>query len=115
MRDSFIEKLFEFTQLDERVMLLTGDLGFGVLDNYAKNFPKNYLNCGVAEQNMASIATGLALQGKIPFTYSIGNFPTLRCLEQIRNDIAYHDLPVKTVCIGGGFSYGQLGLSLIHI
>ena len=92
-------------------MLLTGDLGFGVLEEFAEKLPDQYINCGVAEQNMTAVAAGLALEGKIPFTYSIGNFPTLRCLEHIRNDVAYHDLPVKIVCIGGGFSYGQLGMS----
>ena len=111
MRDSFIKKLHELTSTNKDLVLITGDLGFGVLDSYSQEYPDNYLNCGVAEQNMTAIAAGMALQEKIPFTYSIGNFPTLRCLEQIRNDIAYHDLPVKIVCIGGGFSYGQLGMS----
>ena len=111
MRNSFINELFKIAITDNRVMLLTGDLGFGVLEEFAEKLPDQYINCGVAEQNMTAVAAGLALEGKIPFTYSIGNFPTLRCLEHIRNDVAYHDLPVKIVCIGGGFSYGQLGMS----
>ncbi len=98
-------------RLDERVMLLTGDLGFGVLTPFAETFPDQFLNVGVAEQNMTGVATGLALEGRIIFTYSIGNFPTLRCLEQIRNDVCYHKANVKIVCIGGGFSYGPLGIS----
>jgi transketolase len=96
---------------DKRVMLLTADLGFGVLTSFAETLPDQYLNVGVAEQNMTGLATGLALEGKIVFTYSIGNFPTLRCLEQIRNDVCYHHANVKIVCIGGGFCYGPLGIS----
>jgi transketolase len=92
-------------------MLITGDLGFGVLEEFEKVLPKQYLNAGVAEQNMTAVATGMALEGHIAFTYSIGNFPTLRCLEQLRNDAFYHEADVKVVCIGGGFSYGQLGMS----
>jgi transketolase len=96
---------------DKGVMLLTADLGFGVLTPFAEAFPNQFLNVGVAEQNMTGVATGLALEGKIVFTYSIGNFPTLRCLEQIRNDVCYHNANVKIVCIGGGFCYGPLGIS----
>jgi len=101
----------EIARQDKRVMLLTGDLGFGVLTPFAETFPDQFLNVGVAEQNMTGVATGLALEGKIVFTYSIGNFPTLRCLEQIRNDVCYHQANVKIVCIGGGFCYGSLGIS----
>lgn len=111
MRDTFVQALMEIAQTDTRVMLLTADLGFGVLTPFATAFPKQYLNVGVAEQNMTGVATGLALEGKIVFTYSIGNFPTLRCLEQIRNDVCYHQANVKIVCIGGGFCYGPLGIT----
>lgn len=111
MRDAFVRALTEIARLDPQVMLLTGDLGFGVLTSFAQNLPRQYLNVGVAEQNMTGIAVGLALEGKTVFTYSIGNFPTLRCLEQIRNDVCYHNAKVKVVCIGGGFSYGPLGIS----
>src|SRR5467141_1191088 len=93
------------------IMLLTGDLGFGVLNTFAERFPRQYLNVGVAEQNLTGVATGLALEGRIVFTYSIANFPTLRCLEQIRNDAAYHEANVKVVAVGGGFAYGPLGMS----
>jgi len=92
-------------------MLITGDLGFAVLDDYRQRFPRQFINAGVAEQNMTLVATGMALEGHIVFTYSIGNFPTLRCLEMIRNDAAYHGANVKVVSIGGGFSYGALGIS----
>ncbi len=111
MRDSFIKRLAELAANDERIMLVTGDLGFGVLDDFAERFPSQYINAGVAEQNMTGLATGLALEGRIVFTYSIANFPILRCLEQIRNDACYHDANVKIVSIGGGFSYGSLGFS----
>jgi transketolase len=111
VRDAFIRSLLSIAQHDARIVLLTGDLGFAVFDEYARVLPRQFLNVGVAEQNMAAIATGLALEGNIAFTYSIGNFPTLRCLEQLRNDACYHRANVKTVAIGGGFSYGNLGFS----
>lgn len=111
MRDAFVARLSALAQEDPRICLITGDLGFGVLDKFAVALPQQYLNAGVAEQNMTGLATGMALDGRIVFTYSIANFPTLRCLEQIRNDAAYHDANVKIVSIGGGFSYGALGMS----
>jgi transketolase len=111
MRNAFTARLEQLAAADERIVLITGDLGFGVLDSFEKKFPRQYLNVGVAEQNMTGVATGIAMEGRIVFTYSIGNFPTLRCLEQIRNDAAYHDANVKIVAIGGGFSYGALGMS----
>jgi transketolase len=111
VRTAFIEQLSELAGADPRILLITGDLGFGVLEEFARRYPRQFLNAGVAEQNMTGLATGLALEGRIVFTYSIGNFPTLRCLEQIRNDACYHDANVKVVCIGGGFSYGPLGIS----
>ena len=111
MRDTFIEELLRIAATDPEVLLLTGDLGFGVFEKFREKLPEQFLNVGVAEQNMSMVAAGLALKGKKVFTYSIGNFPTLRCLEQIRNDICYHDLNVTIVSIGGGFSYGALGMS----
>lgn len=111
MRDRFIQTLSRLAEHDPRIMLITGDLGFGVLNDYRQRFPKQFINAGVAEQNMTLVATGMALEGHIVFTYSIGNFPTLRCLEMIRNDAAYHGANVKVVSIGGGFSYGALGIS----
>lgn len=109
MRTSFIDTLCGLAQEDERVWLLTGDVGFSVLERFADRFPSRFVNAGVAEQNMAGVAAGLAMSGKVVFVYSIANFPTLRCLEQIRNDICYHHLDVKIVAVGGGLTYGSLG------
>lgn len=111
MRDTFVKTLLEIAKKDKNVYIVTGDLGFGVLRPFWEELPDRIINAGIAEQNMTSIAAGLALQGKIVYTYSIGNFPTLRCIEQIRNDCAYHDANVKVVCVGGGFVYGSLGMS----
>jgi transketolase len=111
MRDTFVRALLGHARQDRRVILVTGDLGFGVLDVFSSELPQQYINAGVAEQNMTGLAAGLALEGKNVFTYSIANFPTLRCLEQIRNDVAYHEASVNIVAIGGGFSYGALGMS----
>lgn len=111
MRDTFVKTLVELAKTDKGIELVTGDLGFGVLKPFWEQCPDQFTNAGIAEQNMTSMAAGMALEGKTVFTYSIGNFPTLRCLEQIRNDCAYHDANVKVVCIGGGFVYGSLGMS----
>ncbi len=111
MRDAFVQRLAVLAESNPRIFLITGDLGFGVLDKFGAAFSRQFLNVGVAEQNMTGVATGLAMEGRIVFTYSIGNFPTLRCLEQIRNDAVYHRANVKIVAIGGGFSYGPLGFS----
>ena len=111
MRDHFIQRLGELVQQDPNILLITGDLGIGVFNDFRENYPDNFINVGVAEQQMTGLATGLALEGKTTFTYSIANFATLRCLEQIRNDAAYHGANVNVVCIGGGFSYGALGIS----
>lgn len=111
MRDTFVRTLLEIAKKDKNVYIVTGDLGFGVLKPFWTELPDQIINAGIAEQNMTSIAAGLAMQGKIVYTYSIGNFPTLRCIEQIRNDCAYHNANVKVVCVGGGFVYGSLGMS----
>ena len=111
MRDTFVKTLVELAKNDRNIELVTGDLGFGVLKPYWEQVPDQFTNAGIAEQNMTSAAAGMALEGKTVFTYSIGNFPTLRCLEQIRNDCAYHNANVKIVCVGGGFVYGSLGMS----
>jgi transketolase len=109
MRGAFFRALVELAEQDERVHLIVGDLGFGVVEEFARRFPQRFLNAGVAEQNMTGIAAGLALSGKIVFTYSIANFPILRCLEQVRNDVCYHNANVKIVAVGGGLAYGALG------
>lgn len=111
MRDSFIRSVLELAKNDKNVELITGDLGFGVLRPFWEAVPDQFLDVGIAEQNMTAMAAGMALEGKTVFTYSIGNFPTLRCIEQIRNDCAYHGANVNIVCVGGGFVYGSLGMS----
>jgi len=111
MRTAFIKTLFDLAKQDERINLIVGDLGYSVVEPFQKEFPSRFINAGVAEQNMTGMAAGLALSGKIVFTYSIANFPILRCLEQIRNDICYHKANVKIVAVGGGFAYGALGMT----
>jgi transketolase len=109
MRNSFIASLSEIAANNPDVWLLCGDLGYSVLEPFAARFPDRYVNVGVAEQNMAGIAAGIALSGKTVFIYSIGNFPTLRCLEQLRNDVCYHGADVKVVAVGAGYAYGSQG------
>jgi transketolase len=111
MRDAFTAALNALAAKDKNIFLITGDLGFGVLKPYWETYPNQFFNAGISEQAMTGMAAGMALSGKTVFTYSIGNFPTLRCLEQIRNDCAYHHANVKIVCVGGGFVYGSLGMS----
>ena len=109
MRTEFIKTLCNEAENDDRIWLLTGDLGYSVIESFADRFPDRYLNIGVAEQNMIGIASGLAISGKIVFTYSIANFPIMRCLEQIRNDLCYHNVNVNIVAVGGGLEYGAAG------
>ena len=111
MRDAFFRTLLQAAAQDERIFLLTADLGFGAAEQFRRHFPGRFINVGVAEQNMTGVAAGLALAGKTVFTYSIANFPTLRCLEQIRADVCYHNANVKIVAVGGGLAYGALGPS----
>lgn len=109
MRTSFINQLIEEAANNDRIFLLVGDLGYSVVEPYAIKFPKRFKNVGIAEQNMVGVAAGLAMTGFLVYIYSIGNFPTLRCVEQIRNDISYHNANVKIVAVGGGYAYGDLG------
>ncbi len=111
MRDTFVKTALEIAKKDKNVHIVTGDLGFGVLKPFFEGLPDQITNVGISEQNMTGVAAGMALEGKTVYTYSIGNFPTLRCIEQIRNDCAYHNANVKIVCVGGGFVYGSLGMS----
>ena len=111
MRDNFLKGLFELAKKDKSVFLITGDLGFKIFDQYIENFKDRFLNVGVAEQNMIGVATGMALRGYKVVVYSIANFATLRCLEQIRNDAAYHNANITVVASGGGYTYGALGMS----
>ena len=109
MRTAFINTLTELAEKDKNIYLLTGDLGFSVFENFAQKFPKRFINCGVAEQNMMGVAAGLALSGKKPYVYSIIPFITMRCFEQIRNDVCYQNLDVKIIGVGSGLAYGSLG------
>lgn len=111
MRNHVISKITEIAQTDSRIMLIIADLGYNVVEEFQKKYPKRFINVGIAEQNMTAVAAGLALEGNMVFTYSIGNFPTLRCIEQIRNDVCYHNANVKILAVGGGFSYGDLGMT----
>lgn len=111
MRTAFIDTLLNMARLDSRIMLVVGDLGFGVVTSFRDDLPDQFVNAGVAEQNMTGMAVGMALSGKIVFTYSIANFSTVRPLEQIRNDVCYHQANVCIVAVGGGLSYGALGAS----
>ena len=109
MRSAFATALLELADKDERVFLVVGDVGFGVVEAFLQRYPDRYLNVGVAEANLVGVSAGLALAGAVPFAYSIGNFPTLRCLEQIRNDVCYNNANLKIVAVGAGVSYGALG------
>jgi transketolase len=109
VRDTFVNTLITIAEERPDVWLICGDLGFSVLERFAQRFPKRFINAGVAEQNMAGMAAGLAMAGKTVFIYSIGNFPTLRCLEQIRNDVCAHGASVKVVAVGAGYAYGPQG------
>ena len=111
MRGAFLKALADLAGSDDRIVLLTGDLGFTVVEPFAERFPKRFFNVGVAEQNMVGVATGLAEAGFIPFVYSIATFATLRAYEFIRNGPVLHQLPVRIVGVGGGFEYGSAGFT----
>ncbi len=109
MRTTFIEALAALADQDDRIWLLSSDLGYSVLGRFAQLFPKRYVDMGVAGQNMIGVATGLALEGKVVFTYSSANLLATRCVEQIRNDLCFPKLSVKIVAVGSGTSNGALG------
>ncbi len=111
MRDSFVATITDQLDKDEQVLLLTGDLGFGIFNDISDRFPERFINVGVAEQNMIGVGSGLSMMGKAVFCYSIANFVFMRGLEQFRNGAVYHDTNVTLVCSGGGFTYGQLGFT----
>lgn len=111
MRNAFVSTLVELAERDERVVLLTGDLGFTVLEPFAERFPDRFFNAGVAEQNMVGIATGLAEAGYTPYAYSIATFASMRAYEFIRNGPVLHRLPVRIVGVGGGMDYGHNGMT----
>lgn len=111
MRNAFIEELVSLARDYPQIALVIGDIGYSVIEPFADEFPERFINAGIAEQNMAGLAAGMASEGYHVFTYSIANFPSFRCAEQIRNDITYHKLPVTVVAVGGGLAYGNLGYS----
>jgi transketolase len=111
MRSLFNKVLVAIAKKDPRIWMILADIGYGEIEPFRDAFPDRWYNCGVAEQNMTGVACGVAMEGNIAITYSIANFPTLRCLEQIRNDVCYHNVNVKIVIIGGGLAYGPLGVS----
>lgn len=111
MRKAFFEALFGQAEADARVTLVTADMGYRQVEEHAARRPRQFVNVGIAEQAMTGIAAGLAMVGRIAFTYSIANFPTLRCYEQIRNDVCYHNANVKIVTGGAGLAYGALGVT----
>jgi transketolase len=111
MRSAFIDELVQLARTRPNIALVVGDLGYSVIEPFADEFPDRFINAGVAEQNMTGLAAGMASEGYHVFTYSIANFPTFRCAEQIRNDVDYHQLAVTIVAVGGGLAYGPLGYS----
>lgn len=111
MRGTVINELERLAEADPRISIITADFGYGVLESFAEHFPTRCFNVGISEQLMTSAAAGMALCGNIVITYALGNFATLRCIEQIRNDVCYHNANVKIIAGGGGMAYGQLGMS----
>ena len=109
MRNALVSELISIASKDERIVLLTGDMGNRLFDNYKEHFPQRFFNCGVAEANMMSMAAGMALNGLCPIVYTIASFITVRCLEQIKVDVCYHNLPVIIIGLGSGLSYAELG------
>lgn len=111
MRIAFVNTLIKLAEKDKNLILLTGDLGYSVFEEFIQKFPGQYVNMGVAEQNMTGVAAGMAIEGKVPLIYSIIPFVTMRNFEQLRNDICNQNLNVKVVGVGAGFSYGPYGHS----
>jgi transketolase len=109
MREAFVNSLLSEARNNKDIFLITGDLGFGVLEKFQEELPNQFINAGVAEQTMMGLAAGIASTGKRVFVYSIANFPTFRCLEQIRNDVCYMNNSVVVVSVGAGYAYGSQG------
>jgi transketolase len=109
MRNAFADELTKLGNADSRVVMLSGDIGNRLFDKFKDAHPSRFFNCGVAEQNMMGLAAGMAMSGLRPVAYTITPFITSRCLEQIRTDACYHDLPVTIVAVGAGLSYAGLG------
>lgn len=111
MKKAFIDELIKQAEINDKIYLLVGDMGYNVVEPFQEKFPDRFINCGIAEQNMLGVASGLAMQGKKVFVYSLANFVVIRALEQLRNDICYSNLDVKIIGIGGGLQYGSAGYS----
>lgn len=111
MKKALVNAVCDLMCENENIYMFTADLGYGVMNKIVEEHSERFVNVGICEQNLTAMAAGMALEGNVVFTYSIGNFPTLRCLEQIRNDVAYHHANVKIIAVGGGFAYGNLGMS----
>ncbi len=109
MRNAFADELTKLADEDPRMVLLSGDIGNKLFDKFRAAHPDRFFNCGVAEQNMMGVASGMAMSGLRPIAYTITPFATTRCLEQIRTDACYHDVPVTIVAVGAGLSYANLG------
>jgi transketolase len=109
MRKEFAEAIIDLSGTNDKIVFLTGDLGFMALEGVRESLGERFINAGVAEQNMTTMAASLAYEGFIPFIYSISPFITLRPYEQLRNDICLHNLPVKIIANGGGYGYGIMG------
>jgi transketolase len=109
MRKEFAKAIIDISKANDKIVFLTGDLGFMALEEVKEQLGDRFINAGVAEQNMATMAASLAYEGFVPFIYSISPFVTLRPYEQLRNDICLHNLPVKVIANGGGYGYGIMG------
>jgi len=109
MRNAFADELTNLAHEDDRIVMLSGDIGNRLFDKFKDAHGDRFYNCGVAEANMTGMAAGLAMNGLRPVTYTITPFVTTRCLEQIRTDVCYHDVPVTIVAVGAGLSYAGLG------
>jgi len=109
MRNAYLSELYELSKKNERILALVADNGAIVYDKYCRDFPKRFINFGIAEANMVSVAAGLASCGRIPFAYTISCFITMRAFEQVRNDVCMQKMNVKLVGIGAGFVYSNLG------
>ena len=111
MRDEFSNRLIELGIIDSRMLLLTGDHGYKLFDRFRSVCPEQFINCGIAEQNMLGMAAGLAKLGYLPFVYGLAAFIPVRTVEQIKLDIAHDNLPVVLIGDGAGFVYSHLGTS----
>src|SRR5271165_2198173 len=107
MRNAFADELTKLADSDPRMVMLSGDIGNKLFDKFRAAHADRFFNCGVAEQNMMGVAAGMAMSGMKPIAYTITPFITTRCLEQIRTDACYHDVPVTIVAVGAGLAYSN--------